>query len=62
MPTLVVTGDQDRMVPVANTTILADAIPGARAVIVPGAGHVIFTDAAEALTDAVLTFLDGVTG
>jgi pimeloyl-ACP methyl ester carboxylesterase len=60
VPALVIHGDGDRMVPVANAQILADALPDARAVIVQGAGHVIFTDAPDAVTDAMLEFLDGV--
>jgi pimeloyl-ACP methyl ester carboxylesterase len=47
-------------VPVANAAILAGALPDARTVIVEGAGHVIFTDAPDAVTDAMLAFLDGV--
>jgi pimeloyl-ACP methyl ester carboxylesterase len=61
VPTLVLTGDVDRMVPPANTTILADAIAGARKVIIPGAGHIVFSDAPEAFVDSILAFLDDVT-
>lgn len=39
MPTLVLTGDRDRIVPVENSRRLAAAIPGARLVILLGAGH-----------------------
>ncbi len=41
-PTLVLHGERDPAVPVANARILADAIPGARLVVLPGAGHVPF--------------------
>jgi pimeloyl-ACP methyl ester carboxylesterase len=60
VPALVIHGDLDQMVPVANATILADALPDARKFIVDGAGHVIFTDAPDAVTGAVLEFLDGI--
>jgi 3-oxoadipate enol-lactonase len=60
VPTLVLTGDQDRMVPPQNSEIIAAAITGARTVVVPGAGHIVFTDAPEAVSDAVLAFLDEV--
>jgi pimeloyl-ACP methyl ester carboxylesterase len=40
VPTLVVTGDADRLVPPANSHALARLIPGARLLVVPGAGHV----------------------
>jgi pimeloyl-ACP methyl ester carboxylesterase len=38
-PTLVLSGDRDRMVPVENSRRLAGLIPGARLVEFPGAGH-----------------------
>jgi pimeloyl-ACP methyl ester carboxylesterase len=60
VPALVIHGDGDQMVPPANADILAAALPDARKVIVPGAGHVIFTDAPDAVTGAMLDFLDGV--
>jgi pimeloyl-ACP methyl ester carboxylesterase len=59
-PTLVVTGDQDHMVPPANASILADAIPDSRVVVIPDSGHVVFTDQPEALTTAIIEFLDEV--
>jgi 3-oxoadipate enol-lactonase len=40
VPTLVITGDQDRLVPPANSRQLARLIPGARLLELPGAGHV----------------------
>jgi pimeloyl-ACP methyl ester carboxylesterase len=39
-PTLVLTGDADRLVPFANSEVLAKAIPGARLHVLKGAGHV----------------------
>jgi pimeloyl-ACP methyl ester carboxylesterase len=40
VPTLVITGDADRVVsPQRQAHVLAAAIPGARLVVVPGAGH-----------------------
>ena len=38
-PTLVLTGDADRLVPPLNSEVLASAIPGARLVVLQGAGH-----------------------
>jgi len=43
-PTLVVHGEQDRIVPVDNGRLLADGIPGARFVAVAGGGHAFPTD------------------
>ncbi len=39
VPTLVLTGDADRLVPVENSREMAAAIHGARLVLLPGAGH-----------------------
>jgi pimeloyl-ACP methyl ester carboxylesterase len=39
VPTLVISGEADRVVPPAATMALARAIPGAHAVLLPGVGH-----------------------
>jgi 3-oxoadipate enol-lactonase len=44
VPTLIVHGSEDRMVPPANARLLADAIPGAQLLVGAGAGHLYFTD------------------
>ncbi len=38
-PTLVITGSGDRLIPPRNSEVLAQAIPGARLLVLPGAGH-----------------------
>ena len=38
-PTLLLTGDDDVLVPAENSRRIADAVPGARLVLLPGAGH-----------------------
>ena len=38
-PTLVLTGSADRLVPPENSEVLARSIPGARLLVLPGAGH-----------------------
>jgi 3-oxoadipate enol-lactonase len=47
IPTLVLHGERDPAVPVANARILAEAIPGARLEVLAGAGHVVFWDQPE---------------
>jgi len=57
IPTLVLHGDEDRMVRVASGRLVADAIPGATMAIVTGAGHQLFTDKPDEGSRAVLEFL-----
>jgi pimeloyl-ACP methyl ester carboxylesterase len=56
VPTLVLHGTEDRIVPFANGQRLADAIPGAELEVLEGAGHLYPTDAPEA-DRTVLRFL-----
>jgi 3-oxoadipate enol-lactonase len=43
-PTLVITGDDDRVIPAANSERIADAIPNARLEVIAGAGHLFFLE------------------
>ena len=58
-PTLVVTGDADRLIPPVNSRILAARIPGARLVMLPGAGHDFTTDRPAEAAELVGRFLRG---
>ncbi len=60
VPTLVITGDADRLIPPANSDILAQHIPGARLVRVPGGSHGFNFETPEIFNRAVLDFLAGV--
>jgi 3-oxoadipate enol-lactonase len=60
-PTLVVHGEEDRMVPPDNARILARAIRGARLELWPAAGHLYFTDRPE-VDRSVARFLSALTG
>lgn len=44
LPTLIVWGDQDQVIPVAHAQLLADEIPGAQVEVFRGAGHFPFRD------------------
>jgi len=57
VPTLVLHGDADLLVPTGNGRLLAERIPGAELVLVPGAGHMLQADANDVVRDAVLDFL-----
>ena len=41
VPTLVVHGELDALVPLANGELIAKTIPGAELVVVPGSGHLL---------------------
>jgi len=56
-PTLVITGDADRLVPPGNSDILAQHIPGARLVKVPGGSHGFNFETPEVFNREVLNFL-----
>jgi 3-oxoadipate enol-lactonase len=62
VPTLVLHGEADRIVPVAWGRELAATIPGARLITYPGAGHNYLTDVTERANADVLTFLRSVDG
>ena len=62
IPTLVMHGARDRIVPAANAKQLAGSIAGAQLVIFPDAGHAYITDVAHAANQEVLHFLAGISG
>jgi pimeloyl-ACP methyl ester carboxylesterase len=57
VPILVITGDDDRIVPTANSVRLADEIPGAKLVVIKDAGHVPHEEQPAAFMQAVAEFL-----
>jgi len=59
-PTLVITGDADRLVPPANSDILAREIAGAKLVKIPGGSHGFNFETPELFNREVLSFLDTV--
>ena len=59
VPTLVMHGENDQLVPPENGRILARAIANARLVMLPHASHIFLTDQLEPARDAILTFLSG---
>ena len=58
-PVLVMTGEEDRTFPVAETRAMADAIPGSRFKVLPGVGHLAALEAPEAVNAAIAAFLKG---
>jgi len=56
-PTLVITGDADRLIPAENSRIIASRIPNAELSILENAGHGFVTDAGAKATRTILDFL-----
>ena len=56
MPTLILWGDADRMIPPGQAAVWADLIPGAEVRMLPGVGHLVFDESTEA-AEAVAGFV-----
>ncbi len=57
VPTLVVVGTDDALTPPEEARSMATAIPGARLVVVPDAGHLAPVENPSTVNDAILAFL-----
>ena len=57
VPTLILWGDRDRIIPVEHAYAAHELIPGSTLVVLPGVGHFLPTDAPDAFVEAVETFV-----
>jgi pimeloyl-ACP methyl ester carboxylesterase len=57
VPVLVITGDDDRIVPTEQSVRLASELPDAKLVVIPDCGHVPHEECPEAFLKAVRAFL-----
>jgi pimeloyl-ACP methyl ester carboxylesterase len=57
LPVLVITGDDDRIVPTADSIRLAGELPNASLVVIPQAGHVPHEERPDLFMQAVNEFL-----
>ena len=57
VPTLILHGKNDRLIPCANARILADQISNAKLVELDDASHIFMTDQPEKSAEAILNFL-----
>lgn len=60
VPTLIITGTEDLLVPRENAHLLAAAIPGAELVEIPGAGHALHAECRDRLNELVHRFFQRV--
>ena len=56
-PTLIVSGSEDQLIPVQESRLMADAIPGARLEVIPEAGHLTNLEQPEAFQAGVEDWL-----
>lgn len=61
-PTLVLTGDLDRLVSPQNSKFIASHIPGASLIVIPGCGHRMLWEATDECIGFVTEFLTGASG
>ncbi len=57
MPTLLVWGDKDRIIPVDHARAAHDEMPGSRLEVIPGAGHFVTMEQPERVAELILDFL-----
>jgi pimeloyl-ACP methyl ester carboxylesterase len=57
VPVLVITGDDDRIVPTEQSVRLAQELPRAELVVIPNCGHLPQEECPEAFLQAVEAFL-----
>lgn len=60
IPTLILSGDQDRLVPVEHARLFHAAIPGSKLIVYQNVGHLPQEEAADRSAAAVESFLEGV--
>ena len=59
-PSLVIVGDEDASLPPILSREIVDALPNASLVVIPKAGHLSALEQPEAVTEAMVSFLDEV--
>ncbi len=57
VPTLVITGDEDELIPIDESRAIAAAVRGATLVVIPHAGHLSNLEQPEAFNNALTAFL-----
>jgi len=62
LPTLVVTSDNDHLIPKELSDLIAARIAGAKLVVMPGAGHIPFMEQPTEVVRIVLDFIAGLDG
>jgi pimeloyl-ACP methyl ester carboxylesterase len=58
VPTLILVGERDVLTPPSHSRVIADALPDARFVEVPGAGHMVMMEAPDVVTAELRRLID----
>lgn len=58
IPTLIIHGETDELVPPENGRMIAELIPNSKLVMLANASHIFFTDQPQASLENMLTFLE----
>lgn len=59
VPTHILSGTRDRLIPVSHSDALKREIPHADLTVLPGRGHMLPYEAADAIADAIISLFDG---
>ena len=62
LPSLLVWGEHDDVIPRSQADVLAAQLPGSRLEVIPGASHAPYDDEPDAFADVLLPFLRTLTG
>ena len=62
LPVTLLVGTDDRLTPLSHSRRMAEALPDAELVVVPGAGHSVNITRREVVDDAILRLLDRAQG
>ena len=62
VPVTLLVGDSDRLTPASHSRRMAEALPDAELIVVPGAGHSVNITRQEVVDDALLRLLDRAAG
>jgi pimeloyl-ACP methyl ester carboxylesterase len=57
IPTLVLTGDKDKMIPKEHSEQIVELLPGSEFVVVPDAGHMVLLEAPDQVSSALTALL-----
>ena len=58
VPTLVISGDEDELIPIDESRAIANAVPGATLLLIPRAGHLANLEQPDPFNNALTAFLN----